>query len=572
MNFLWLVTFLTPLFAALLLFALPGHRHLIIACMWINCAPALLLAMWPPPDLLLQQIWPGAGLGGSDMMTRVWLGFTALLWGAAGVAASNELRNDERQLSFWLFWLLALSGNMLLIIAQDALSFYVGFSVMSLSAYGLIIHHKGSRARRAGRLYMQLAIIAEVLLLTGIIIRTFTAGGSAAFADWNATAADPVTVLLLLTGLGLKAGFWPLHMWLPLAHPVAPAPASAVLSGAMIKAGILGLWRFLPGGDPLLQSWSQSLLIIGLISAFYAVAVGLFSSRAKEALAYSSVSQMGYMLIIIALYWNDAAREPALALLLVLYATHHALCKGALFLGAGIASRAGKSSRVDRLFWFILAIPAVALAGLPLTNGAAVKILLKDSFKYMNEWSVLLSLGTLATTLLLLRAWFLMRQSALKQTALEQTALKQTALKQTALGQLRFRDLLPMTLLALLALLLPLLWPDLRALSLANLTVAHLAEAIWPVLVAGLLAAVMLYTKRSISLRLVLPDPLRFSLWLRRILMRPPLPQLDINIDMRKWRPFERRWNRFWQGETVRRSTLMLIVFLLAAGLTLSFT
>ena len=557
MNFLWLATFLTPLFAALLLFVLPRQRQLIITGLWISCIPALLFALLPPPDLLLQQIWPGARMGGSDMMTRAWLGFTALLWGIAGIAGSTELRNDERLLSFWLFWLLSLSGNLLLIIAQDALSFYVGFSVMSLSAYGLIIHHKGAQSRRAGRLYMQLAIIAEVLLLTGIIIRSFTAGGSAAFADWESTAADPFTVLLLLTGLGIKAGFWPLHMWLPLAHPVAPAPASAVLSGAMLKAGILGLWRFLPGGDPLLQSWSQILLMVGLISAFYPVAVGLFSSRAKQALAYSSVSQMGYMLIIIALYWNDSAREPALALLLVLYATHHALCKGALFLGSGIAERAGQSTLINRLFWFILAVPAVALAGLPLTSGAAVKTLLKDSFKNMNEWSILLSLGALATTLLLLRAWFLMRQSALAQT----DAIP-----------LRLRNLLPLAVLALLVLLLPLLLPDLRAVSLENLTVAHLAESIWPLLLAGVMAAVMLVSQQSISLRLVLPDPLRLSIWLQRILLRPPLPHLDIHVQTRKWRPFERRWNRFWQGETVRRSALMLVVFLLLAGLTLSFT
>jgi hydrogenase-4 component B len=556
MNFLWIATFVLPLLAALLLFVLPGQRQRIIAGLWVSCIPALLLALLPPPDLLLQQLWPGARLGGSDLMTRAWLGFTALLWGVAGVAASTELRNDERRLSFWLFWLLSLSGNLLLIIAQDALSFYVGFSVMSLSAYGLIIHHKGSQSRRAGRLYMQLAIIAEVLLLTGIIIRSYTAGGSAAFADWESTAADPFTVLLLLTGLGLKAGFWPLHMWLPLAHPVAPAPASAVLSGAMLKAGILGLWRFLPGGDPLLQSWSQVLLGLGLISAFYAVAVGLFSSRAKQALAYSSVSQMGYMLIIIALFWHQPAHESVLALLLVLYATHHALCKGALFLGSGIASRAGQSTRLNRLFWFILAVPAVALAGLPFTSGAAVKLLLKDSFKNISDWSILLSLGALATTLLILRAWFLMRASAREQTAAM---------------PLRLRDLLPLAVLALLVLLLPLLWPDLRDVNLDNLTVVHLAESIWPLLIAGLLTAVMLYSQQSISLRLVLPDPLCLSLWLRRILLRPPLPRLVINVQIHKWRQFERLWNRFWQGETVRRSALMLVVFLLAAGVTLSF-
>ncbi|MEF3087993.1 hypothetical protein, partial [Bacillus altitudinis] len=87
---------------------------------------------------------------------------------------------------FWMFWQLAVAGNLLLIIATDALSFYLGFSAMSLSAYGLIVHRGGPGPRRAGRLYLQLAICGEMLLLAGLLLRTHAADQAFDFASWQA--------------------------------------------------------------------------------------------------------------------------------------------------------------------------------------------------------------------------------------------------------------------------------------------------------------------------------------------------------------------------------------------------
>src|SRR5690606_6679290 len=118
-------------------------------------------------------------------------------------------------------------------------SFYVGFTLMSLSAYGLVVHLRGPAPRQAGRLYLQLAVLGEMLLYAGILLRIHEAGGALKLSDWHSAPTSPLTATLLLVGFGIKAGFWPLHVWLPLAHPAAPAAASAVLSGAMLKAGIL---------------------------------------------------------------------------------------------------------------------------------------------------------------------------------------------------------------------------------------------------------------------------------------------------------------------------------------------
>src|SRR5690606_28936811 len=225
-------------------------------------------------------------------------------WACAASFSANATSSERRQIRYWAFWQLALSGNLLLLIAQDVVSFYLGFSVMSVAAYGLIVHNRGPLPRRAGRIYLQLAILGEMLLFVGIVIQVDAAGGLIRFDQLQDTPLTPIPALLILLGFGLKAGFWPLHMWLPLAHPAAPAPASAVLSGAMIKAGILGLWRFLPAGDTLLQEWSTMLLLVGCISAFYGVVLGMMCVKAKSVLAFSSVSQMGYALIIVALAWH----------------------------------------------------------------------------------------------------------------------------------------------------------------------------------------------------------------------------------------------------------------------------
>ncbi|HBS78368.1 MAG TPA: sodium:proton antiporter, partial [Pseudomonas sp.] len=357
---LWLLVPLTPLLAAA---SLAIWRERTIGWLWLACVPALVLVFYPMPTLDLPMLWEGVRWGASDDLSRAWLGFTAVLWGCAGIFASSSQKDDPKRLRFWTFWLLALAGNLLLIIATDALSFYLGFSAMSLAAYGLIVHQGGPRPRRAGRLYLQLAITGEMALLAGLMLRSHAAQGDFSFAAWQTLPMEGLTLILLLIGLGLKAGFWPLHVWLPLAHPAAPAPASAVLSGAMLKAGLLGIWRCLPESDPLLSSWADVLLAMGIFGAVYPALLGLVAGEAKAVLAYSSVSQMGYLVMLLALAWRHPEQLTAMTVVLMLYGVHHGLAKGALFLAAGLIH----AGRLSRIGWVLLALPALAIVGLPLT-------------------------------------------------------------------------------------------------------------------------------------------------------------------------------------------------------------
>ena len=519
--------------------------------LWLTATPALFLALVPPETQPVSFWWYEASWGAVDSIARAWLAVTAFVWACAASFAVHSKGLERRQVRFWSFWQLAFSGNLLLIIAQDVVSFYLGFSIMSIAAYGLIVHNRGPLPRRAGRIYLQLAILGEMLLFVGIVLLVDAAGGQIRFDQIQGTPLTPAIAALLLLGFGLKAGFWPLHMWLPLAHPAAPAPASAVLSGAMIKAGILGLWRFLPAGDVLLQDWSVLLLSTGCISAFYGVALGLLCTKAKSVLAFSSVSQMGYALVIVALAWYLPMQQEALSVLLVLFVVHHALAKGALFLAAGMVT----AGRLSRGWWILLALPALTLAGLPLSSGAVIKAQLKygltdTSFHFA---AALLAAGSCGTAILLARAIILMYRSNAG----------------THHQPVSYGLLLPWSLLCISSGALPILWPLMRNYWLEGLTFSGAWTGLWPALLAigTLLIALKLRWHLPERLR-HLPNPgLLVSLRFKRFQHRRLLPHLQPSMDRQRWRARERRWNRFWQKDIISRSGWLLCLLLLLAWL-----
>ncbi len=138
-----------------------------------------------------------------------------------------------------------------------------------------------------------------------------------------------------MLGFGAKIGLVPFHIWMPLAYRAAPIPAAAVLSGAAVKAGVIGLIRFLPL-DVATPEWGEALVVAGLFSAFYGVAIGITQRNPKTVLAYSSVSQMGVIAAVFGM--GLAVGDGDAALFAGFYAAHHTLVKGALFLAVGVAA------------------------------------------------------------------------------------------------------------------------------------------------------------------------------------------------------------------------------------------
>lgn len=327
-----------------------------------------------------------------DETNRAMLLLAGVGWSLAGAYAAVDI--VERRRSFVVFWMLTLGGQALALLGGDPASFYLGYVLMTLAAYGLIVHARSDEAWRAGRVYLVLAFMGEAAVLSGLLVLIGT-WGNVSFAELHGLGVPGVAALLMAAGFAVKMGVVPLHVWLPLAHPVAPVPASAVLSGLLVKAGLLGLLRFSPAAPELVSLT----LGLGLFTAAWGALVGLCQTRLKTALAYSTISQMGLALSGFAAVLAGLGREVALAAL-GLFALHHGLNKIALFLAAGhrLTTPLAKAA-------FLL--PAAALAGLPLSSGYLAKLALKDSLSHAGSevWLIGLALGSVLTTLVLLHAW-----------------------------------------------------------------------------------------------------------------------------------------------------------------------
>ena len=412
-----------PLVVLLSFLASREHRVAETLAPWAP-VPALALALFAPTGAHAEIPW--LMMGGRlelDEVGRVFLLFASLVWLIAGTYARGHLARDPRRGSFHGYHLTAMAGMLGLPVAADVPLFYLLFALMTFSAHGLIIHSRSADALRAGQTYLVLAVLGEGLLLSGVLL---TAGsmdtpllkdGSDAILRSEHTS---LIVALLIGGFGVKAALLPLHVWLPLAHPVAPTPASATLSGAMIKAGLLGWLRFLPLGAPELSSWGLTMVVVGFVGAFFGVAMGLAQRAPKIVLAYSSVSQMGLMIVITggALAWPTAAAHvPSAA---AIYALHHGIAKTSLFLAVGIASRR-LTPRMHMLVMLGVAVPILAMSGAPLTSGAIAKkalggVLDAAPGTTASSLTLLASLASTATMLLMLRFAWVVRARAGRET------------------------------------------------------------------------------------------------------------------------------------------------------------
>jgi multicomponent Na+:H+ antiporter subunit A len=472
--------------AALLAASLAAPLAMLLACVSRRARERMpmLLALAPLPALAAALLAPaGATLVlpeppfrmtlALDAPGAMLLGVAALLWIVAGAYASAHLRGDPNAGRFAEWWLLTLSGNLGVFMAADLVTFYLTFSIVSLAAYGLIVHDGTPGSRRAGIIYVALAVLGEAFLLMAFVFMAAATPDSSLLIR-DAVAALPgspwrdTAVALLILGFGLKIGLVPLHVWMPLAYTAAPTPAAAVLSGAAVKAGVIGFIRFLPLGAAI-PEWGEALAAAGLFSAFYSVAVGITQENPKTVLAYSSVSQMG--LLAAALGMGLAAGDPGAALRASFSAANHIMVKGGLFLAIGVAATAGAR------LWPVLipaAVLALGLGGLPLTGGALAKLAVKAQFGE-GVVGVLATLSAAGSTLLMLH--FLRR--------LAQTVARDS---EAALPPARYTW--PWLIMAFAAVAVPwALYPAAESGSaLEALAPGNLWAALWPVLLGGALA------------------------------------------------------------------------------------
>jgi hydrogenase-4 component B len=324
-------------------------------------------------------------------------GIFVLVLGIVGLAASTAAWSGVLHAPFNAMTGAAYPAflvSMLLVFgAADAFAFLLAWEVMALSSAALVIGARPLHEQvAAGYLYVAVTHLATAALVVAFGLLTATSGGSFAFVDW-AKASIGMTPLardavfgLLVVGFGTKAGAIPVHVWLPRAHPAAPAYVSALMSGVMIKTGIFGLVRVslvVLGAGP--DTWGVTILVVGAVSAVLGVLYALMEHDLKRLLAFHSIENIGIILLglgaamLLAAHGHPAAAGVALAAALF-HSLNHGVFKALLFLGAGAVQAAAGTRNLNRLGGLARGMPltalcfgvgAAAISGLPPLNGFA---------------------------------------------------------------------------------------------------------------------------------------------------------------------------------------------------------
>ena len=320
-----------------------------------------------------------------DKLGAFFLAFIPLVFLLAGIFSTEYLHHDKDKIRFWGFYMLTLSALQGLSFAGNLVTMYLFFEMMTLLSMPLVLHTQTHEAIMAGVKYLVYSMAGAYMALFGIFVMyhmgadmSFTPGG---VIDPVAIAKNPtmfyLAVFFLIVGFGVKAGMFPLHAWLPTAHPVAPAPASAVLSAIIVKGGVLALIRsvyYIAGAKHIAGTWVQYAWIgLAMITVFMGSMLAYNEKVIKNRFAYSSVSQASYIMLGLAVLTPTAMTG---ALLHVLF---HAFIKTALFLTAGaINSVQTTCTRVDELRGIGKAMPitiwcytfaSLALIGIPPASG-----------------------------------------------------------------------------------------------------------------------------------------------------------------------------------------------------------
>ena len=348
--------------------------------------------------------WQGfAGFGISftlDGFRAVYATITAFMWVVTTIFSREYFASYRNRNRYYLFSLLTFGGTLGVFLSADLITTFIFFEIASFASYVLVIHDEKKQTIRAARTYIAVVVIGGLSLLFGILLLIQLLGTAQIAELYNAVQQFDGNASLLylagafmLIGFGGKAGMFPLHIWLPSAHPVAPAPASALLSGILTKIGIFGV--IILSANVFFQhfTWGFILLNLGLIGMVLGATLAVFSTDLKRTLAFSSVSQIGFILLGIGMqgiftnpYYGSLATTGTM-----LHMINHSLVKLLLFLMAGIVvvnlheldyNKIRGFGRGKPLFTFCFLMGGLTLIGMPFISGYISKTLLHDSLVY----------------------------------------------------------------------------------------------------------------------------------------------------------------------------------------------
>ena len=316
----------------------------------------------------------------SDTLSRIFAAVMAFMWAASGAYSFEYMAHEEHQGRYYACYLVTLGVLMALCFAGSIITFYMFYEAMTLITVPLVMHTMSKEAVAAGIKYLIYSVIGASLALLGVFLLSpyvttfaFAPGG---VLDPAKTAGHEgyilTTAFLMLIGFGTKAGMFPLHGWLPTAHPVAPAPASAVLSGVITKAGVLGSLRLITGfigAAALRGTWVQTAYMsLTLFTVFMGSLLAYREGLFKKRLAWSSVSQVSYIL------FGLSTLHPLGLVGALLHVVCHSLIKNTLFMSAGAVIHQTGKTRVEELegigkqmpgVMWCFTIASIGLVGIP---------------------------------------------------------------------------------------------------------------------------------------------------------------------------------------------------------------
>ena len=308
MNFnIWLIlAVFLPIACGVLILFFPGlkKRNLLLGVSFLSLAFSMLCALAViaegKAELHLLQF------GGSlevyfhvDPLGRVFAAVITVVWLMAGIFSCEYMKHEKEEKRYFGFYVLVYGVLMALCFSGNLVTYYMFYEMMTLTTLPLIMHNKSREAIMAGLKYLFYSLCGAYLVLFGIYFLNryagtldFTAGGSGLEAAGGHSALMLTVVFLMILGFGVKAGMFPMHAWLPTAHPVAPAPASAVLSGLVVKMGVLGIVRvifYVVGPEVIRGTWVQTAwLTLTLITVFMGSMLAYREKVLKKRLAYST--------------------------------------------------------------------------------------------------------------------------------------------------------------------------------------------------------------------------------------------------------------------------------------------
>jgi hydrogenase-4 component B len=356
----------------------PGSRIIYAACMLI-CAGlagvALITLLAPAAGLQSVEIPIGLPLGrtflGLDPLSAAFaviVNLTASIVSGYAIGYGAHAREPLRVVPFYPAFI---AGMNLVLLAQDAFSFLVGWELMSLASWALVLsEHRSAENRRAALVYLIMATGGALTLLLAFGLLAGAQGGYSfeAIRQLSAPGVGPIVLLLALVGAGSKAGLVPLHAWLPLAHPAAPSHVSALMSGVMTKVAVYGFVRlvFDLAGPPAWW-WSVPVLLIAGITTLLGVLYALMEHDLKRLLAYHTVENIGIIFIGLglALAFEASGLRAAAALAFaaaIFHVFNHSLFKSLLFMGSGAVLHATGERDMEHLGGLIHRMPVTAVA------------------------------------------------------------------------------------------------------------------------------------------------------------------------------------------------------------------